>query len=195
MPGKGKRRPAGRRSGRGDNPAPPKHQPPVAPEQVEAVLREALSANGVWFEDVAVIRNGGRTVVRVTVDLEPHEIGSMSLDAVSEASRICAAALDAADVLPMAYTLEVSTPGVSRPLTEPYHFARARTRLVTVTLQDSSTHQGRLVDVTGGDAGTLVFADGRVIALGQVVNGRVEVELSRIEELEAADAAADEEQE
>jgi ribosome maturation factor RimP len=94
-------------------------------------------------------------------------------------SREVSTALDEADVIPGAYTLEVSTPGTDRPLTEPRHFRRAVGRLVTVTTAEGET-TAYLDDVVD-DATLKLSRDGaeHEIALGDVVGARVEVELKR----------------
>ncbi len=101
-------------------------------EAVEPAVREA----GLHLEDVTVSRAGARSVVRVVLDLPDDVEGSLDLDAVAEATRPISAALDTVDPLHGAYTLEVSTPGTDRPLTEPRHFRRARGRLVRLVLAD-----------------------------------------------------------
>jgi ribosome maturation factor RimP len=153
---------------------------------------------GLHLEDVDVSGAGSRSVVRITLDLPEDAVGSLDSDVLGEVSRAISAALDADDVVPGAYTLEVSTPGTSRPLTEPRHFRRARTRLVTLRLVDGGTVHGRLVDVVQDDVdGTvLVLDDGTRTALAQVRKGKVEVELKRLDETageDAGDARADEE--
>lgn len=149
--------------------------------RVRAAVGPAVEAAGLYLEDVHVSRAGARSLVRVTLDLDEDALGSLSLDALADASRAVSDALDAADPFPGGYTLEVSTPGTSRPLTEPRHFKRARGRLVSVALRDGATLTGRLADV---DDGTLVLTDVPAgqedhVALDAVAHGAVEVELRR----------------
>jgi len=114
----------------------------------------------------------------VILDLPDDEIGSASLDAVANASRAIGAALDEANVPATAYVLEVSTPGISRPLSERRHFLRARTRLVSLDLSDGTSAKGRLTDVEGDD---LVLDGERRVALSAVVVGAIEIEMKRTE--------------
>ncbi|GAA1970309.1 hypothetical protein GCM10009718_02280 [Isoptericola halotolerans] len=150
-----------------------------------------VDSAGLYLEDARVVRAGNRSVVRITIDLTQDELGSLDSDRLGDASRAISAALDEADVVRGQYTLEVSTPGASRPLTEPRHFRRARTRRVVLTLVDGGAASGRLRDVVGaaGDE-ELVLDDGTHIALAQVRRGKVEVELKRLED-EDAGAARD----
>ena len=184
-----------RRRSRAQGPAKNRPEPrpePLRPGLVDAVrgvIAPAVEQAGLWLEDVTMTRAGARSVVRVTVDLPETEVGALGSDALGEVSRDISAALDAAEEagngIPGVYVLEVSTPGTSRPLTEPRHFRRARTRLVTLTLVDGGEASGRLDDVTEQDGDlVLVLDDGRTVPLGEVRRGRVEVELNRIDEVD-----------
>lgn len=160
-------------------------------DRVRSVVSPVVEAAGLHLEDARVVRAGNRSTVRVIVDLPDDELGSLDSDRLGDASREVSAALDEADVVRGQYTLEVSTPGVSRPLTEPRHFRRARTRSVRLTLVDGGTTTGRLRDVVEDADGTvLVLDDGARVALSEVRRGKVEVELKRLED-EDAGAARD----
>lgn len=152
-------------------------------EAVSAVVAPAVEAQGLYLEAVTTTRAGSRSVVRVTVDLPEDAVGSLGSDALDAVSRAISAALDADDVVPGVYVLEVSTPGTSRPLTELRHFKRARTRLVTLTLTDGGEAAGRLEDVVPGpDGDELLLDDGTRVPVAAVRRGRVEVELKRIDD-------------
>ncbi|NCT92204.1 ribosome maturation factor RimP [Cellulomonas sp. APG4] len=151
-------------------------------ERVREVVQPVVGASGLYLEDVVVAPAGRRTVVRVVLDLDEDAVGSLDLDTVGEVSREISAAMDAADPVRGAYVLEVSTPGTDRPLTEPRHFRRARTRLVTLELTDGSSVRGRLAEADAS-AYVLVTDDGEVeIEPSRVSRGRVEVELRRGDE-------------
>jgi ribosome maturation factor RimP len=163
-------------------------------DAVRTVVGPVVDDAGLYLEDVAVSGAGGRSVVRITVDLPEDAVGSLDSDTLGEVSRALSAALDADDVVPGAYTLEISTPGTSRALTELRHFRRARTRLVTLRLLDGGTAHGRLVDVLtdGQDGPVLLLDDGARVPLADVRKGKVEVELKRIEDEAGEDAVHDE---
>lgn len=131
------------------------------------------AAAGLIVDSVEVEKQGKSQRVLVTVDLPDEELGSASLDAIAEASRAIGAALDEANVPETAYTLEVSTPGLSRPLTERRHFLRARTRLVALDLVDGTIVKGRLTEVDGEDA---VLDGERRVPLSSVVVGSIEID-------------------
>jgi len=128
---------------------------------------------GLIVDSVEVDQAGSRQRVVVFVDLPDDEVGSASLDAIAEASRAIGAALDEANVPPQAYVLEVSTPGISRPLTERRHFLRARTRMVSLDLNDGTVTKGRLTDIDGDEA---VLDGERRIPLASIVVGSIEVD-------------------
>lgn len=156
-------------------------------DRVRDVVAPVVDAAGLSLEDVQVAPAGRRTVVRVVVDLDADAVGSLDSDSLASVSRGISAAMDAADPVSGAYVLEVSTPGTDRPLTEPRHFRRARTRLVRLSLRDGSVVLGRLTDAD--DAGLVLDVDGTAttVRLEDVARGVVEVELAR-----AADPAGEE---
>lgn len=169
---------------------------PLTPARVRQVVEPAVAAAGLLLEDVELARAGARTVVRVVVDLPEGAAGELDLDRIGDATRAVSDALDADDVVPGHYTLEVSSPGVARPLTLRRHYARAVGRTVALVLEDGTRLTGRLDRVTGDEeAGAAVVVvpahspgKGRrpvegqavTVALTAVRSGRVEVDLSRV---------------
>lgn len=159
---------------------------------IEPVTRQA----GFDLERVSVTRLGRRYRVQVVVDSDD----GLGLDAIAEVSRAVSAALDAADdtgevVIPGEYVLEVSSPGVDRPLTEPRHWRRNIGRLVTVPGPAGQPLTGRITSVTG-QAVLLQTDDGpRELAYEQLGPGRVQVELhpaaERDEPVSGLDAGED----
>src|SRR3954451_1009094 len=144
---------------------------------------------GRVVEDVAVQPAGRRRVVRVVVDLPDDAVGGVPMDAVAAVSQAPSQRLDDTDAMGgAAYTLEVTSPGVDRPLTQRRHWSRARGRLVRVALRNGGTRAGRLEDV--GDGGPIV--DGALLAWDDVARGKVEVEFSRPGVGEGADEDEDE---
>lgn len=163
-------------------------------EAVRRVVTPAVDAAALYLEDVVVTQAGAKSVVRVTVDLPEDARGSLDSDTLGDVSRAISAALDADDVVPGAYTLEISTPGTSRPLTELRHFRRARGRLVVLRLRAGGTTSGRLVEVEAGagdDDATLVLEDGTRLPVADVRQGKIEVELKRLDEAPADETDTD----
>jgi ribosome maturation factor RimP len=115
-------------------------------------LTRVLAPAGFDLEDVSVVRAGSRSVVKVVVDRD----GGIDLDAVAEATRLVSAELDSDDdPVNGPYVLEVTSPGVDRPLVAPRHWRRARGRLVVVETTGGERFVGRLRTVSD-DAATLV---------------------------------------
>jgi ribosome maturation factor RimP len=155
-------------------------------DAVREVVGPVVEAAGLYLEEVTVTRAGSTSVVRITVDLPDDALGSLDSDRLGDASRAMSAALDEDDVVSGAYTLEISTPGTSRPLTELRHYKRARTRLVTLKMMDGSRVEGRLTDVLDdGDGDVLVLDGDSRIPLGDVRRGKVEVELKKLDAQDA----------
>lgn len=155
-------------------------------DAVREVVGPVVEAAGLYLEEVTVTRAGSTSVVRITVDLPDDALGSLDSDRLGDVSRAMSAALDTDDVVSGAYTLEISTPGTSRPLTELRHYKRARTRLVTLKMMDGSRVEGRLTDVlTDGDGDVLVLDGDSRIPLRDVRRGKVEVELKKLDAQDA----------
>jgi len=109
--------------------------------RIAAAIRPVVHACGMDLESVRVTAAGRRRVLRVMVDSDR----GVSLDDAANVSRELSAALDRLDVMgDFPYTLEVSSPGVDRSLTEPRHWRRAQGRLVTVAVADNML-TGRIV--------------------------------------------------
>lgn len=163
--------------------------PPVS-EPVSDLLTPVVAEAGLVLEAVTVTPAGRRRVVRVVVDLPEDSTGGLDLDVVAQVSQSVSAALDDSDVLGNApYVLEVTSPGVDRPLTERRHWSRARGRMVTVPV---SAADGGATDVTArvrsvSDEGVLLDVDGteRLVAWPLLGAGRVQVEFTKHEEQEA----------
>jgi ribosome maturation factor RimP len=150
----------------------------AAATRVRAAISDPLAQAGFDVEDVAVRAAGKRSLVQVVVDRD----GGISLDDVADASRIVGAALDESDPVQGAYVLEVTSPGVDRPLTLPRHWRRNVGRLVVVKRTDGTTVTGRVQDAGDDAAEVLVQNDAQVrVAYADVAKATVEVEFSRQE--------------
>jgi ribosome maturation factor RimP len=154
--------------------------------QLAALLTPVVEATGLDLEDVAVIKQAGRSEVRVLVDKD----GGVNLDDVAQVSLEISAALDlpAAGVVLGAtpYVLEVSSPGVDRPLVEPRQWRRAAGRLVRVGLTGGGEVTGRIVDADASGVRLAVVAAKpgapaavRAFGFDELAPGRVQVEFNR----------------
>jgi ribosome maturation factor RimP len=148
-----------------------------ARERLLALLRPVVTEAGYDLEDVTITAAGRRSLVRVTVDAD----GGIDLDAIAEVSRAVSAALDqAGSVFADSYVLEVSSPGVDRPLTEPRHWRRAIGRLVSTTA-DGVSVTGRVSRVTDDCVTLDVRGVPHPVPWSALGNGRVQVEFGRAE--------------
>lgn len=134
-----------------------------------------VARHGADLEDVVVRGAGSRRLVRLVVD---HD--GLDLDLVARISRDVSRALDASPAMgSAAYVLEVTSPGVDRPLTSPRHWSRAVGRLVRVTRDDGTELTGRIR--AADSAAAELDVDGRVVELAYagVTRAVVQVELGR----------------
>jgi ribosome maturation factor RimP len=105
----------------------------------------------------------------------------VSLDDAATVSRELSAVLDAEDVMgDFPYTLEVSSPGVDRPLIEPRHWRRAAGRLVKVKVGDGGTVLGRVVSADAEEVVLDVDGSRRRFAYAKLGPGAIQVEFGRL---------------
>jgi len=165
-------------------PAAPRVDLAAAKARVRAVIEPVITGAGYDLEDLSLSRAGRRHLLRVLVDAD----GGIGLDDIAVVSREISQALDAADeadgeVLAGEYQLEVSSPGVDRPLTLPRHWRRNVGRLVAVN--------GLTGRVTAADDQGIVLDD-REIAYADLGPGKVQIEFKRLDEAKFADDDEDE---
>jgi ribosome maturation factor RimP len=157
---------------------------PVDDRKLAGLIEPVVAAAGMDLEAVRTTVAGKRRLVRIVVDSD-HGV---SLDETADVSREISVLLDASNALGEApYTLEVSSPGVDRPLTEPRHWRRARGRLVRVKVTGEGSVEGRLL-AADADGVTLGLADGeRRFPYANLGAGSVQVEFGRIPDAELDD--------
>jgi ribosome maturation factor RimP len=156
-----------------------------AGETLEPVVADAVARAGYDLEQLHVQQAGRRQLVKVVVDSREDNddaAGGIGLDQVAEVSRAVSEALDALEnprsagnVLGGSYTLEVTSPGIDRPLTKPRHWRRARLRKVSVRAgEDAFTARVGDADDTG--VRLLVDGDVRHVKYDDIDHAVVEVE-------------------
>jgi ribosome maturation factor RimP len=149
-------------------------------EAIEAVVTPALAEFGLELDALEVMPAGKRRVVRIVVDGDGPKGRGPLLDDIASASRAVSDALDGSDAMGQTpYTLEVSSRGVGRPLTEPKHWRRNATRLVRVDLVGGAQVTGRIT--SAGEDAVELDVDGtpREIRYADLTKALVQVELNR----------------
>lgn len=158
------------------------------------LLTPLLAQFGLELEALDVTPAGRRRVLKVTVDGDGPTGRGPSLDDIAEATRAISERLDEADAMgEQAYTLEVSSRGTSRPLTEPKHWRRNTGRLVKVTLDETEPLVGRIVETTDEGAVLEVTRDAKrgtterePVPYAEVRKAVIQVEMRKADDLEAS---------
>ena len=157
---------------------------PDITDRLAGLLAGPIEALGLDLEAVDLSRAGKRSVLRIAVDKD----GGVDLDDIAAATSEVSRVLDDTDVMGNSpYTLEVSSPGVDRPLTLPRHWRRNAGRLVKVTLVEGGEVTGRIGSSDDTGAHLDVEGTGHGVEFADVAKARVQIEFKR------PDAAADEE--
>ena len=123
--------------------------------QVEKIVLPVLSSMGLELVDLEYKREGKAMILRLFIDRD----GGITLDDCADVSREVSEILDVEDVIPGRYSLEVSSPGIDRPLKRPGDYEKFRGRLVKIrtfeVLEDDEgnrrkTFLGELLGLEGG---------------------------------------------
>ncbi len=139
-------------------------------DSVARLVEPVITAAGMDLESVRVTAAGRRRLLRVVVDAD----GGVSLDEAALVSRALSAELDASGVMGEGpYTLEVSSPGAERPLTEPRHWRRAVGRLVRAV-----GVEGRVIAAAADGVTLEVGGERRKFGYGELGDGKVQLEFS-----------------
>jgi ribosome maturation factor RimP len=150
---------------------------PATRDRLAEELTGPMDALGLDLEAVDLSSAGRRRVLRVAIDKD----GGVTMDDIADATREVSRVLDERDELmgSQAYTLEVSSPGVDRPLVLPRHWRRNAGRLVKVALHEGDPVTGR---ITGSDdAGADLDVDGtaRRVEYAEVKKAKVQIEFKK----------------
>jgi ribosome maturation factor RimP len=157
--------------------------------RIASLIEPVLHAMEIDLEAIKVATAGRRRVLRIVVDAD----GGVSLDDIAEVSREVSARLDAKNLMGDApYTLEVSSPGVDRPLTQPRHWRRAMGRLVIVPLTGHDTEPqpdapesavaqaARVLDADQDSVTLEIDGRQRTVSYSELGPGRVQVEFGKL---------------
>ena len=152
-------------------------------DSIADLVRPVVESAGFFLEDVFTSNPGNHRIVTCMVDgLKP-----LSLDEVTLLSREISALLDESPLITEAFTLEVTSPGIERPLTLPRHWTKNLTRIVKVTLNDDTEVSGRLTEFDELRAILIENIKGRMktheVEFANIKKAHVEIEFNRKDEI------------
>lgn len=145
--------------------------------KVKEIIEPVIKGLGVALEDIELRKMGRRVFLRVIIDKE----GGVTIDDCEQVSREIEAQLDVEDPIPYPYTLEVSSPGLERPLKTPGDFKRfcgKTARIVTsVPVENQTFFIGEIIEAGDTDVTLLLSKDKKInIQHKDIVRARLEVE-------------------
>ena len=149
-------------------------------QAITDLISPAVTEAGFYLEEVQIASPGSHRTVTCVVDGPTP----LNLDQVTVVSRIISELLDSADIMgDTPFTLEVTSPGVDRPLTEVRHWTKNLTRLIKTTLNDGSVITGRLTEFDEINATLVENIKGRIkshtVAFADIKRAVVEIEFNR----------------
>ena len=149
-------------------------------QSITDLISPAVTEAGFFLEEVQIASPGSHRIVTCVVDGQTP----LNLDQVTVASRLISELLDSADFMgETPFTLEVTSPGVDRPLTQPRHWTKNLTRLIKVTLSDGAITTGRLTEFNEVNATLVENIKGRLkehtVIFADIKRAVVEIEFNR----------------
>ena len=149
-------------------------------QAITDLISPAVTEAGFYLEEVQIASPGSHRTVTCVVDGPTP----LNLDQVTVVSRIISELLDSADIMgDTPFTLEVTSPGVDRPLTDVRHWTKNLTRLIKTTLNDGSVITGRLTEFDEINATLVENIKGRIknhtVAFADIQRAVVEIEFNR----------------
>ncbi len=142
-------------------------------EEIAVAITPAITSHECFLEEVTLTPAGKRRIMTVIVDSESH----LSLDQVTAVSKDVSEIVENLPALgDLPFTLEVTSPGVDRPLTVPRHWRKNKGRLVKVTLENGELFTGRI----GSSSETSVEIGEKEIAFEAISKAMIEIEFKSI---------------
>lgn len=143
-------------------------------EMIEPVINDL----GINLVDIDLKKMGNKAMLRVYIETE----AGVTIDDCERVSREVAAVLDVEDPIPCSYMLEVSSPGLDRPLKKPEDFIRFKGHMVRVVIQEPIGKEtffvGTLTEATDNDIVLHLPKDREVtITYSNISSSRLEVEV------------------
>lgn len=140
----------------------------AARDKILEALEAKAPAHDVDVVDVEVVGTAKLPTVRVRIDHADESLATISLDEVTEQTAWISEALDELDPFPGSFTLEVSSPGMSRPLRRPHDFERFAgedVQLSTTATEGRRRYTGRLEGYDAGACAVLLSVEGESLSI------------------------------
>ena len=114
-------------------------------EEISAAIRPIIEASGNYLEELTITSAGKVKILTVIVDSDAH----LNLDQITAVTKEISEVIEALEELgENAFTLEVTSPGIDRPLTKPRHWRKNFDRLVKITMSSGQDIEGRIGEAT-----------------------------------------------
>ena len=114
-------------------------------EDMSAAIRPIIEASGNYLEELTITSAGKVKILTVIVDSDSH----LNLDQITAVTKEISEVIETLEELgDSAFTLEVTSPGIDRPLTKPRHWRKNFDRLVKITMTSGKDIQGRIGEAT-----------------------------------------------
>lgn len=144
-------------------------------DELTLLLNPVVAATGYILDEIKVSSNGKRKHLTVIIDGVER---NPNLDEVAGISRAISEELDRVSVLgDQPFTLEVTTPGIERPLTLPRHWVKNIGRMVEILLQDDKRIVGRINAIENDK----VKIDQVLIHFNEIKSAKIQIEFNRKE--------------
>ena len=149
-------------------------------DDVTAAIKPVIEAGGNYLEEATITNAGKLRILTVIVDSDSH----LNLDQVTAVSRDISEIVEGLTALgETPFTLEVTSPGVDRPLTLPRHWRKNEGRLVKVTLLDGSSLNGRI----GTSDESNVLIGEQAVEFAAIKKALIEIEFKSIKSEDGGD--------
>lgn len=147
-------------------------------EKIKDIIKPIVDSFDLVLDDIVYITHGRRWVLRVYIDKEE---GGVTLEDCEKVSVQLSQILDSKDIIPHAYILEVSSPGLDRPLKRIKDYKKYTGRLIKLNIlkpyNDKTSLAGRIISVTDEKIEIEAEKTGRVeILFSDISNARLEIE-------------------
>lgn len=147
-------------------------------ESIKAIAEPAAVLLGLELVDVVYVTESGRNILRVYID----KPGGVNIEDCTDVSRALSAALDVNDPIPQRYTLEVSSPGLDRPLikeSDYVRFAGRKARIHTKEAVEGRSNFKAVIEGAQGGKALLTDSEGRhwEIPFTNIEKARLEIEI------------------